>query len=267
MKLLRHSLFIVLIFGLFINVAQSQDATAASIYNEGLELLKSKDYQTGLEKMLMAIEMADPEADEKVITLAKKNGSVAAGNLGNTSYKAKDYVSALQYYAQGVEMNPESTSCAIGKARALNKQDKPVEALLAYIAAGDLYSASEDAEKAEKSYTQAQNIVGKLYVDDEFDEALAAGEAYLNVQDNAEVRYYMSRSLIETSENEMALDHISKAIEMAKATGEVEDKYFMAQGISLENLGRKSEAISAYEQISGAKYKAQAEYRISQLKA
>ncbi len=267
MNAFRNTLFILLISFVMSTVGFGQEETAAGVYNDGLALLKAKNYEEGLAKMLTAIELAESSENEKVLELAKKNGSIAASNLGNTSYKKKDFETAMTYYTQGMELNPENSSNVIGMARAMNKLGQNIESVKAYIAAGDLYQADGKADRAQKSYKQAQNIVGQLYVDKSYDDALAAGEAYLGIRDGAEVRYYVSRSLIEKNENQLALDHINKAIELSTAKGKVADKYYMAQGMSLENLGRNDEAVSAYSMIKGDKYKKQAEYRISQLKA
>ena len=262
MKRVFHLATLLLFNCLLLTSIQAQDKTAAGVYNEGLALLKAKDYEQGLVLMEEALGLAEQEENEQVLKLAKKNGSVAASNVGNSSYKAGEFDKAMEFYMKGLEMNPENVSCLLGKARVLDKQDMKAEAVSTFIDAGDMYVASEKADRAEKVYKQAQTIVGKLYVGKDYDKAIEAGMAHLEKRDNAEVYYYMSRCQLEKKNNEDALQYISKAIELATAGENVDDKYYMALGISLENLGRNDEAVEAYKKITGEKYKSNAEYRV-----
>ena len=107
-------------------------------------------------------------------------------------------------------------------------------------------------------------MVGKMFVAKNYADAIAAGEAFISMKDDdAEVHYYLSRSYAENGEAEKAVDHAGKAIALAGDASE--DKYYYAQATQLEKLGKKSDAIAAYKMITGEKYKAQAEYKISEL--
>lgn len=265
MKRVFHLLLLLFFNCLLLTGIQAQDKTAAGVYNDGLALLKAKDYEQGLALMEESIALAEQEENEQVISLAKKNGSVAASNVGNSAYKAGEFDKAMEFYMKGLELNSENVSCLLGKARVLDKQDMKAEAVSTFIEAGDLYVASEKADRAEKVYKQAQTIVGKLYVGKNYDEAIEAGMAHLDKRENAEVYYYMSRCQLEKKNNEDALQYISKAIELATAGESVDDKYYMALGISLENLGRTNEAVEAYKKITGDKYRSNAEYRVKSI--
>ena len=99
-------------------------------------------------------------------------------------------------------------------------------------------------------------------------------DVILLIEDNFEVRENTAELLeladydVVTAANgkkgvEKALEHATRAIELSGDTAP--DKYFYAQATQLEGLGKKSEAIAAYKKITGEKYKAQAEYKISEL--
>jgi len=56
----------------------TEEKTAVSLYNEGLDALKAKNYALGLSNMEMAIEKAKVDKNDKVVSLAMKNGGIAA---------------------------------------------------------------------------------------------------------------------------------------------------------------------------------------------
>lgn len=246
-----------------ISVSVAQEKSAASLYNEGLGLLKSKDYSGGLVLMEEALAKAGPE-DEKVAGLAKKNGAIAAYNAAGSLRKSGALDEALALYKKGIEMNPMNSSNYEGVARTLEAQGSINEAVVAYLNAAN--KGAEEGKKGKKVSRQkkAETIVGKLFVGKEYDKAVAAGEAYVGVDNNnAEVHYYISRSHAESGNAEKALIHASKAVELSGET--TPDKYYYAQATQFENTGKNAEAIAAYKMIKGKKYKAQADYKIAEL--
>ena len=92
----KGTLLMFLALGLFTTSLVAQDATAASLYNKGLASLKAKDYETGYPQIMEALKAAEAEGNDKVATLAKKNGAKAAYNLGSAKRKAKAYDEALE---------------------------------------------------------------------------------------------------------------------------------------------------------------------------
>ena len=261
MNCLKNILILALVLG--VSFAKAQEKSAAGLYNEGLSLLKAKDYSGGLVLMEQALAKAGPE-DEKVSSLAKKNGAIAAYNAGNAKRKEGAHDEALTLYNKGIELNPTNSSNYEGVARAYEAKGDKTEAVKSYVVAANKGTEEGKADRAEKRLKQAQNIVGKLFVGKSYDEAIATGEAFLSVKDDvAEVHYYVSRSLAETGSAEKALEHATKAIELSGET--VDDKYFYAQATQYEKLGNKADAIASYKKITGDKYKSQAEYKISEL--
>ena len=98
----------------------AKEATAASLYNAGLALLKEKNFADGYTKMMEAKEIATEKGDEKIIRLTNKNGAVAAYSAGNGLLKAKDYDGAMTYYKAGAELNPKYSSNIIGLGKVYN---------------------------------------------------------------------------------------------------------------------------------------------------
>lgn len=240
-----------------------QEKTAAGLYNEGLALLKTKDYAGGLALMEQALEKSGPE-DEKVVSLAKKNGAIAAYNAAGKLRKAGSFDEALSMYNKGIELYPSNSSNYEGVARTFEAQGNTDEAVKAYLEAAQKGSEEGKKDKAKSRAKKARTMVGKLFVAKNYEAAISAGNAFVSVKtDDSEVHYYMSRSYAESGNAEKALEHATIAIELNG--DEVPDKYFYAQATQLEKLGKKGEAIAAYKKITGEKYKAQADYKISEL--
>lgn len=255
---------IMFVFTLFLGITMSaQEKSAASLYNEGLKLLKAKDYEAGLPILESALAKATESNDEKIIGLAKKNGAKAAYNLANSKKKAGAHDEAIDLYNKGIEWSPEYASNYKGVAAALEAKGEIVEAIKQYIVAGDKTTASGKADKAAKLYKKAQNMVGKIYQAKDYEGAVTAGKAFLKLNDNAEVAYYICRAITESSISDEAITFADKAITFSGDT--VNDKYFVAKAKAYEKLGNNAGAIEAYKLVTGEKYKEQAEYKIKTL--
>ncbi len=260
--MVRHITLLLTILFLTVQSGYAQEKTVAGLYNEGLTLLKAKDYQGGLELMEQALAKAGPD-DEKVVGLAKKNGAVAAYNLGNAQRKAGSHDAAIDLYNKGIELNPTNSSNYEGIARSQEGKGLKVEAVKSYLAAAAKGEAEGKAKKAASRQKKAETMVGKLFVAKAYTDAIAAGEAFLSIKPTgAEVHYYVSRSYAETGNTDKAVEHANSAVSNASAPT---DKYFYALATQLEAQGNKADAIGAYQKITGEKYKKQATYKITEL--
>ncbi len=263
--LTKGTLVFVLTLGLLTSLS-AQDATAASLYNKGLASLKAKDYEAGYPQIEAALKAAETEGNEKVVTLAKKNGAKAAYNLGSQKRKAKAYDEALTLFDRGIELNPTYSSNFMGKAQALDGKGEKTAAVKAYIAAADLAEKSGKADRAVQLVKKAGSIVGKLYSGKNYAGAIEAGKAHLELKEAGNVHYYLAQSFSKTKDNATAATHIVKAVDLTAAAGTaVPDKYYWAQGNILEATGKKADALAAYKKITGEKYKANADFKVKEL--
>ncbi len=258
------TLYSLLLFMLGTSLAIAQDAeTAAGVYNDGLALLKAKEYSQALDKMLKAIELADPEEDAKVLKLAKGNGAIAAYYAGNADMKNKDMDAAMSKYEKGLELNPGNYTCKYGIAKVLDEKGMTVDAITAYFDAADAATAAGKGDRGEKYLDRAANMVGTTFSDKKFDDAIAAGEAYLARGESHEVRYYVAKSLIEQGKGAEALAHAEKAKELGGS--EDEGKYLLVYAEALEASGNTSAAATAYKAVPQGKYYEHAQYKAGQL--
>lgn len=258
-------LAIVTVFLGFTTGLQAQEeASAVSLYNQGLELLKTKKYAEAFPLMEQAIEKADTasESDLQVIQLAKKNGAIAAYYLGNDQRKDADLEAALATYDKGISYNPAFYANYIGRAQALEDKGDVAESVKAYIKAGEVSEASKKADKAEAMYSKAENIVAVAWGEKKWDDTQAYATAFLETKASPEVHYYLASALKESGDAAKAVEHADKAIELA---GGDKSKYYMVKAESLEKLGQNDAAVAAYKQVSGSKYAERAQYKVKEL--
>ena len=255
------------LFSLFILAAltaqdsDGAEASATSLYNDGIAAIKAKDYQTALDKFTAALEKADPEADEKVIKLSKKNGANAAYAVANKKMKADDLEGALALFEKGIELNDKSYLCAYGKAKVLGEQ-KSDDALNAYFDAADLAIAAGKEDKAKDYVDRAGKIVSKAYFDKEYESAVANGTKLIERMDDAGVRYYLAKSLIKLNNGSEAIPHAEKAKELGGS--EDEGKYIMVYAEALEASGDMTAAKKAFAEVPQGKYYEVAQYKVNQ---
>ncbi len=254
-------LFIVTISVAF--TGQAQDATATTLYNEGLASLKSKDFEAGYDKTKAALAAAETEENEKIAKLAKKNLAKAAYYLGQQKLKEKAVEEAMSLFDEGIEANPDYPALYKGKAQALNAKGQSVDAIKTYFKSAELSEKAGKSEAAAKTIKKAGSVVSKLYSGKKYAKAIDAGKAFLEVKDSHKVHYYVAKSFEKQKDKANALTHINKAVELAGA--EASDKYYWAQGNIAEKAGKKADALAAYKKITEAKYKENAAFKIKEL--
>ncbi|MDH3651167.1 MAG: tetratricopeptide repeat protein [Saprospiraceae bacterium] len=260
----RISMLLILLSSTTFLIAQDATAeTAASLYNDGLANLKAKEYSAAYEKLMKAIEVANPEEDAKVLSLAKANGSISCYYLGNALLKEKNYDEALAKFEKGLELNPKSYTCQYGIGSALDKKGMLVEAVKNYLKAADVATDAGKADRAEKYVSRAENKVGVTYGKKNYDDAITVGELVLAVQESANVSYYMAKALIKKGQASDAIPHAEKAHSLGQSADE--GKYIMAYAEALEAAGQKSAAVEAYKKVPAGKYAETAKYKVETL--
>lgn len=264
MKISALSLFAFLLTTSMISAQDAAAApTAAGLYNQGLAKLKAKDYAGGLPLLEQALTQAEADGNEKVVKLSKTNGAMAAYNLGMSKRKTKAYDEANALFNKGIGLSETYSSNYIGLARVLDEQGKKTEALEAYFVGAEKAEAEGKAKKAADAKKRAKGMVTKLYSGKKYAEVVSLGEALLAKMDNADVSYYVGKSMVQTGNDAGAVAHYDKAI-----AGGIKDtdKVNYAKATTLEKLGKTADALAAYKLVTGEKYKAQVDHKLSTLK-
>ncbi len=260
-----YSLFVFALVGIAGTALAQETATAASLYNDGLAKLKAKSYSEALPLLEKAIAAADTtdEADAKVVGLAKRNGAIAAYYMGTQLRKEKKTDEASKRFDQGVSYDPDFYANYIGQAQILEDKDKDAEAIKAYFAAVAVCERTNKADKVADLVKKAENMPGVAWGKKQWDNAIAAANAFLENKESGDVRYYLALSQKEKKQYSEAIENAQKAVELA--TGEDVDKANFALAEIYEAAGKKSEAIATYKLVKAAKYAERAKYKVTQL--
>ena len=265
MRRLVLFVFVISLIG-SLNTLNAQDSpSAASLYNDGMALMKEKNYKEGYPLLKEAITTADSttENGQKVIRLAKKNGAIAAYYVGNDQRKNKSYEEAIETYSSGVSYNPGFYANYIGLAQALEGKGDVKDAIDAYLNAGAACEKADKADKAGKMYSKAQNLVAVSWGAKNWKDVETYANAYLGKKESNDVEYYLAYAMKESGQYEKAMEHIEKVI---TASGDsVDDKYLMVKAETFEKMGNNEEAIGVYKQIKGEKYGERAAYKVNSL--
>ena len=245
------------------DAAEATAETTASVYNDAIAALKGKEYEKALEMLEKSIEMADPEADAKVLDLAKKNSAIASYYVGNNLMKAGNMEEALSTYKKGIEYNEGQYTNYYGIAKVMDKTGTLMEAVDAYVMAGQKASDAGKADRAEQYVGKAANKIGRAYSGKKWNEVVEAGSKFLETNESADVNYYVAKACIEKKDGSTALAHAEKAVELG---GETEEgKYLLAHAEALELSGNLPAAAAAYKKVPQGKYYDHAQYRAGQL--
>lgn len=239
------------------------DATPASLYNDGVAALKGKEYGKALGLFEQALEKADPEENKQIVSLAQRNGAIAAYYSGRDARKADKVDEAIEFYEKGIKMNPGFYGNYSGKALAMNDKGNDKEAMNAFIMGSQVAKKGDKADKATDMMNKATIFVSKAYTSDDWDKTIEFGNAYLEHGESADVHYYMARALKQKNQLSEALEHANKAIEIGE--GGEEGRNYFAQGEVYEAMGNTSAATAAYKKVPSGTYGEMAKYKIDQM--
>ncbi len=239
------------------------DASPASLYNDGVAALKGKEYEKALDLFQKALGKADPEENKKIISLAQRNGSIAAYYAGRNARKADKTDESIAFYDKGIEMNPGFYGNYSGKALAMNDKGNDKEAMNAFIMGSQMAEKAKKKDKAMDMMDKATIFVSKAYISDDWDKTIELGNAYLEHGESADVQYYLARAMKQKNKLSEALKHANKAIELGE--GGEEGRNYFALGEIYEAMGNSSAATAAYKKVPSGKYSETAKYKIEKM--
>jgi len=259
---LTSVLCLVALFSISLVAQEAAAPTAAGVYNKALAAMKAKNYVEAFPMLEQALQLATESNNEKVIGLAKTNGAIAAYNYGKSKLTAKDYTGANEIFNKGIGMSDKYSSNYIGLARVLKGQGKYSEAIDAFFVGVDKAKGENKAKKAADAEKRAKSIITTVYKAKKHADVVSLGEKFLAKSKNPDVSYYVGKSMIANGNDEGALAHLDAALNGIKDS----DKVNYAKAQTLEKLGRNADAVAAYKLVTGEKYKASVNHKVSTLK-
>lgn len=250
----------------FAQDAAPAEATATSLYNEGLAALKEKDNETGYTKMVAAWEKAKEENNDKVLSLAEKNGAIAAYKRGLDLLKEKNNDGALEVAEKGLEINSKYSSLYMIKGKALEEKEQLAGAMEAMMMYASISKEENDEKKLGDALARSKNMLVRTYNDKKYEEVIQIGELLLATDKNSDAAYLVGKAYDETGNKEKSIELLNSSLEISTAASEtIDDKVYYALGLVYESAGMKEKAIEVLKKITDDKYKASAEYKVQQL--
>ncbi len=257
---------------------KNQAATAVIYYNEGTNNLKAGRYQAAIDKYneSIAVEPNNPQAYYNMgfafLRLRKQteaqdafkkaleynsNYADAHSALGNISLKQKDNTTAFDHFNQAVALDSTQYKAwyGIGNIHLKSRSWKEAE---------DNY---RKAVAVKSDYSEAWISLGRALSEqpDKSGAALEALEKGVSLDSGSFQGYYFLASI------HNKVNDFSKALEATNKCTSIKPNYYPAwneKGIALMNLGRKQEAITAFEKSKegGSQWRKLAEYYIKKCK-
>lgn len=264
--------FTILLFTFMLGAfsLQAQDEkSAADMYNEGVQFLKTKDYVGALSAFENAIAMAEAaeEGDSTMIEtlgLARQNGPIAAYYLGNQQRKAKEYDEALATFDKGIAIS-EFYPLFLGRAQALDKADRDMESAEAYLIAAEKYeAAAQEEETILKLYRSAFLKIARSKDHNLMIEKITA---YPMASKDGDVSYYVAKAYEKKPDYAEALKYAQMATSAAVAASDDDlGKFYMLEGGLYNSMGNQNGALEAYKKVpSNSKYAERATYFVNKL--
>ena len=124
---------------------------------------QAKDFENGYTQIEDALKAAEAEGNDKVASLAKKNGAKAAYNLGVAKLNAKAVDEANTLFTRGIELNPNYSSNVMGLAQILDAKGEKVASVKKYFEAVETAKKNGKVKTADKITKRAGGVISKLY--------------------------------------------------------------------------------------------------------
>jgi len=255
-------------------------ARAIQLYNKGNSSLRSRQYDSAIRDFREAAKLNPLEPKIQF-------------SLGRAYQAKKDYTSALGAYDMAVQLDPSYVKALNAKGLLLSRMkqlDKAVAAFQQAVAVTD--APPKDISKGFTGLGLA------YYRQQKFDQAISAYTQAVTVNpQNDEAYFNMAKVEAEKKNYQAAVDALQKAVDIdrknhkyltalaekynrlgqysnaatnAQAATGVNGRYAAAWfelGWAFENMGKKDEAIAAYEKaMNDRNYRASAEYQIKTLR-
>ena len=248
--------------GLSATFAQAPDKDAAEKYNEGLALLKSKNYEKALNVFLEASRIASAAGDKGTASKSDSYAYRLCYNVGVGYHKDGDFAKAMQYFDKGIAMEPGYYKNYKGKAAVYKAQNNEAAAMEAYIKTGEVATASGELEERAKARAQAEGFVAKALQDKQYERVISNGNVFLKYLETADVHYYMAHASNQLGNYQEALSHADKALALETGSRASKAKIHFEKAEAHKNLAQYQLALQSYAEAAYGDFKQRAEHEI-----
>ena len=241
------------------------DKDAAEKYNEGLGLLKEKDYKGALTVFLEAKDVAEAAGDKGTASKAENYAYRLTYNVGLQEMKAGNMEGALQYFEDGIAMEPSYYKNYKGRASVLKSMGQDEAAMEAFVKTSEVATESGELEERSKAMTQAEGFVAQAMAKEDFDAVIATGSKFLEFSETANVHFYLSHAYNMQGDYEQAIAHADKALELDQGSRASKARIHFEKAEAFRNTGRYDAALQSYAEAAYGDFKQRAEYMIEEL--
>jgi tetratricopeptide (TPR) repeat protein len=245
--------------------AQAPDKEAAEKYNEGLALLKEKQYEPALNTFLEAKKMADAAGDESTASKAENYAYRLYYNVGVGYVKVEDFAKALELFDKGIAMEPSYYKNYKGKAAAFKAQGNDAAAMEAFIKTAEVASAAGELEERSKALAQAEGFVAVALQAEDFDKVIETGQLYLQFSESPNVHYYMSHAFNMKGNHSKAIEHADQALSLDQGSRASKARIHFEKAEAYKNIGQFQNALDSYSQAAYGDFKQRAEHEMEVL--
>lgn len=242
--------------------AQSVDKDAAEKYNEGLELLKSKDYEAALNTFAEAQKMAETAGDKGTASKAENYVYRLCYNVGVGYVKQGDYETALSYFDRGIAIEPSYYKNYKGRAAVLKDQGEDAASMEAFVKTAEVASAAGELEERSKALAQAEGFVAKSVQDKNYKAVIETGNLFLQFSESSNVHYYMANAYNQLGDYQQALAHAEQALELDTGSRASKAKIHFEMAEAYKNTGQFQQALQAYSEAAYGDFKQRAEHEM-----
>lgn len=267
LSLLAHAALALLIAIAAVSstAAQTPDKDAAEKYNEGLALLKSKNYEKALNVFQEAEKIAQKAGDKSTASKANSYAYRLCYNVGLGYHKDGNNAKALEFFQKGIDLEPSYYKNYKGKATILKEQGDEAAAIEAYIKTGEVASAAGELDERASARTQAEYLVSKGIKDDDYQSVVKNGDIFLRFLETADVHYYMAVAYNHLGKYQEALDHATKALDLETGSRTQKAKIYFEKAEAYKNLAQYQLAVQSYQEAAYGEFKQRAEHEIEVL--
>ena len=246
-------------------LAQSANKEAAEKYNEGLGLLKEKNYEGALGVFLETKQIADQAGDKGTASKAENYAYRLSYNVGLQHIKAGDLDGALGFFQQGIEMEPSYYKNYKGVATVYKEKGEVPAAMEAYVKTSEVATQAGELEERSSAMAQAEGFVAKAMQEENFDAVIENGNQFLEYAETANVHYYLAHAYNMKGSPQEAIAHADKALALDQGSRASKARIHFEKAEAYRNTGQYDAALQSYAESAYGDFKQRAEYMIEEL--